>query len=111
MVIMNRNLYNKRVSDHTWEDVWVDCRSEHDSRKLDYCHLTVEQIENFGLVDVPGDLEEDDDILDPMFEKKKVSSTPLPLIQWSQKECTSIKACFQSFLPNTVIWLSLHGVP
>lgn len=96
---------------HWIEDVQADCRSEHDVRKFDYSWLTVEQIEDFGLADVPEDLEENSDILDPMYEKNKVSSTPLPLIQWSQKECTSIRAHVQSILTNTNVWLSLHGVP
>lgn len=29
----------------------------------------------------------------------------------TKKECTSIRARFQSILTNTNIWLSLHGVP
>lgn len=73
--------------------------------------MTVEQIENFGIVDVSDDLEEDGDILDPLYENNEVSSTPLPLIKWSQKECIFIRERFQSILKNTNIWLYLHGVP
>lgn len=108
---MRNKLKKPYVHVHWIEDVWADCRSDHDVRRLDYCLLTVEQIENFGLADVPDDLEEDSDILDPLYKNNRVYSTPLPLIQWSQKEQISIKVCFQSILTNTDIWLSLHGVP
>lgn len=42
--------------------------------------------------------------------KKKISSTPLPHIQWSQKESTSIRDKFQSILANTNVWISSKGI-
>lgn len=86
---------------HLIEDVWVDCRMKHDIRKLDYCRLTVDQIREFDLVDIPNDLEEDDNVLDLTYVDKNVSSTSLPLIKWSQKESTYIKDKFQIIFANT----------
>lgn len=77
---MRNKLKKNYVHVHRIEDVWVDCRSKHDVRKLDYYRLTVEQIENFCLTDDPDNLKEDGDVLDPTYEKNKVSSTPFPLI-------------------------------
>lgn len=38
-----RNKLKKEyVHVHQMEDVWVDCRSKDDVRKLDYCRLTIE---------------------------------------------------------------------
>lgn len=95
---------------HQIEDRWVDCRTEEDVQRLDYYHLTVEKIENLDLVEVLEDLEEDGDILDLAYERKIIVGLPLPLIQWSQKENTSIRAKFQRILDNTTVWLNLHGV-
>lgn len=71
-----RGIKNKIIKNYTHiheiEDVWVDCRTEEDVRKMDQCRLIVEQIENFDLADVPEDLEEDGDIIDPAYEKKKL---------------------------------------
>lgn len=95
---------------HQIEDVWIDCRIEEDIQSLDYFRLIVEKIENFNLANIPKNLEEDGDILDPMYKKNKVVRSPLPLIQWSQKENTSIRVRFQNILDNTNVWLTLHGV-
>lgn len=95
---------------HQIEDVWIDCRTEEDIKKLDYCHLIVEQIENLDLANIPKDLEDDGDILDPMYEKNKVVRSHLPLIQCSQKENISIRARFQKILANTNVWLSQKGI-
>lgn len=57
------------------------------------------------------DLKDDGNVLDLAYIDNKVSSTPLPLIQWSQKVCTSIKDRFQSILMNTNVWISSKGIP
>lgn len=95
---------------HRFEYVWVDCKTEHDIRKLDYCQLMVDQIWEFDLIDIPHDLEEDGNVLDLTYVENKVSSTPLALIEWSQKESTSIKDRFQSILANANVWLSSKGI-
>lgn len=95
---------------HWVEDVWIDCKIEGGIRRLDYCHLTVEKNKNLDLVNIPEDLEDDGNILGPMYEKNKVVDSPFPFIQWSQKENTSIKARFQNILANTNVWLTQQGI-
>lgn len=107
---MKNKFKNNYTNVHRIEDVWIYCRIEEDIQRMDYCCLTVEQIENFYLVEVLKDLEEDRDILDPTYEKDNIIGLPLPLIQWSKKENTSLRARFQGILNNTSVWLNLHGV-
>lgn len=79
---MKNKLKNAYIHVHRIEDVWIDCRSEHDIRKHDYFQIIVEQIREFNLTDVPNDFEDDGNILDSTYVDNKVSSAPLPLIQW-----------------------------
>lgn len=48
--------------------------------------------------------------MDLTYVDKKLSSTPFPLIQWSQKEFISIWDRFQSVPLNTNIWISSKGI-
>lgn len=89
---MRNNLAYVHV--HWIQDVWVDCRTKNDVRKLDYCYLTVNQIREFDLANISNDLEDDGNVPDLAYVDNKVSSTPLPLIKWSQKESTSIRDRF-----------------
>lgn len=93
---MRNKLKKAYVHVHRIEDIWTDQRTEQDIKKLDYCQLTLDQIQEFNLVDILDDLEEDGNVIDLTYVENKVSSTPLPLIQWSNKESTSIKDRFQS---------------
>lgn len=49
-------------------------------------------------------------ILDATYADKKIAKTLLPLIQWSQKEMTSIRVGFQNTLANTNVWLLHKGI-
>lgn len=61
---------------------------------------------NLNLIDVHDDLVDDGNILDPVYESKKIANTPLSFIQWSHKEAISIRAKFQRILANTNVWLT-----
>lgn len=98
---MKNKLKKSYTHVHQVEDVWIDCRIEEHIKRLDYCHLSVEKIENLNLVGILEDLKDDVDILDTTYEKNKVGGSPLPLIQWFQKENASIRTKFQSILANT----------
>lgn len=65
----------------------------------------MDQIREFDLTNILEDFEDDGNVLDLAYVDNKVSSTILPLIQWSQKECTSIRDRFQSILTNTNVWI------
>jgi hypothetical protein len=43
-----------------------------------------------GIDDIPNDLEDIGDILNAIYDDDEISRKPLPPIQWSQKENTSI---------------------
>lgn len=102
-----KNKLKKSYTHAHWvEDIWIDCRIEEDIRRLDYCCLILEQIENQNIIDIPQDLGDDRVFLDPAYENNKVVDSPLPLIQWSQKENTLIRTRFQSILANTNVWLT-----
>lgn len=62
------------------EDIWVDCITKEDIRKLDYYHHTKDQIINLNLANLPDDLVDDGNVLDPIYETTKISNTPLPFI-------------------------------
>lgn len=75
---MRNKIKNNYTHIHRIEYVWVDCCTKEDVQRMDYYHLTVEQIENVDLANVPKDLEENGDILDPKYEINKVVGLPLP---------------------------------
>lgn len=77
---MNNKLKRSYTHGHMIEYIWIECRSGKDIKKLDYCHLTKEHIIDINLADVPEDLHDDGDILEPVYEANKIDSTPLPLI-------------------------------
>lgn len=66
----------------------------------------MEQIWDLDLTNILDDLEEDGIIVDLVYVEKKVLGIPLPLIQYSQKEATSIRDIFLSILANTTVWIS-----
>lgn len=49
---------------YRYEDVWADCQDEEDVRKMDFSHLTLEQIENLDLAKILMTMEDTDDIVD-----------------------------------------------
>ena len=78
-------------------------RTKLDIMKMDYCRLTLQQIINLNMLEIPSNLmfEDNGNILDlenhcAGFDKQ----CPFP-IQWQQKEGNSIFDCFQSILVNT----------
>lgn len=77
---------------------------------MDYCRLTLEQIIDLNLMDIPQGMIDDGNVLDPEYLSRRVEEAPLPLIQWSHKECTSILERFQPVLANTNTWLKGNGV-
>lgn len=68
------------------------------------------KIRKFNLVDISDDLEDHGNILDITYVDNKVPSIAFPLIQWSQKEFTSIPDRCQSNLTNTNVWLTNKGI-
>lgn len=95
---------------HRIEDIWVDLRTEAKVLKMDYCRLTIEQIVDLNLVDIPQGMIDDGHILDPEYTSRRVEEASLPLIQWSHKECISILDRFQAILANTNTWLKSNAV-
>lgn len=77
---------------------------------MDCCMLTLEQVIDLNLVDIPKGMIDDGNVLDPEYVTWRVDEAPLPLIQWSHKEFTSILERFQPILANTHTWLKGNGV-
>ena len=78
-------------------------RTKLDVMKMDYCMLTLQQIIDLNMLEIPLDFQVEDDgnILDPEFHQAGFDKMcPFP-IQWQQKEGTSIMDKFQSILTNT----------
>lgn len=69
---MNNKLKMSYNHAHRIEDIWADCRIEEDIGKLDYCHLTKDQIINPNLEDVPDDLVDDGNVIDFVYESRKL---------------------------------------
>lgn len=95
---------------HRLEDIWVDLRSKEDVRKMDYSKLTLEQIVDLDLTKIPKGMVDDEKTLDPKYTEQRVVEAPLPSVQWSQKECTSIFDRFQPILANTNAWLKSNNI-
>ena len=88
---------------HHIENIWIDMRTELDIMKMDYCKLTLQQIIDLKMLQIPSDfqVEDDGDILDPEFHQAGFDKNcPFP-IQWQQKKGKSIMDRFQSILVNT----------
>ncbi|XP_059066170.1 uncharacterized protein LOC131857525 [Cryptomeria japonica] len=88
-----------------FEDVWADFEDAEDIRRMDFNHLTLEQIENLDLAKIPMTMEDTDDIVDLVYYEKKIVDSPLPLVQWSKKERKSITQRIYPILENTNAWL------
>lgn len=86
---------------HRLEDVWADCRDEEEVIKLDFS----QQIENLDLARIPDTMEDIDDVIHPRYYESNIVNTPLPAIQWLQKENKSISARFPPIMVNTNAWL------
>lgn len=70
---------------------------------MDYCKLTVQQIMDLGVADLPEDFIDLGDIMNAAYDENEISKRPFPAIQWSKKESVSIR---ESFLPY---WLTLQS--
>lgn len=96
-----RNVKKKVKKGHQqrycFEDIWVDCRDEEAICKMVFCRLTVQQIKDLGVADLPEDFIDPSDIM-----------RPLPTIQWSRKESVSIRERLAPILANTTEWLHKH---
>jgi len=86
------------------EDVWADLRTQEEIKKLDYYRLTLSQIEDLKLVDIPEGMADDENIVSPRYVRENVSGSPLPVVLWSKKELTSIRKRFEPILANTNVW-------
>lgn len=95
---------------HRLEDIWVDLHIEEDIRKMDYNSLTLEQIVDLDLTKILEGMVDDKKILDLEYIEQRVVEAPLPVVQWSQKECTSIFDIFQLILANINTWLKSNNI-
>ena len=80
--------------------------------KMEYYRLTLQQIIDLNMLEIPSDfqVEDDSDILDPEFRQASFDKKCRFPIQWQQKEDTSIMHRFQSVLVNTNKWLKNKGL-
>lgn len=62
---------------HRIEDVWIDLHIEEDIRRMNFSRLTLEQILNFDLTDILEEIEDDEEIVDSIYEQQKIAETPL----------------------------------
>lgn len=92
------------------EDIWIDLRTEADIQRMDYQRLSIKQIIDFNLADIPPGVEDDDNILDRDYTRNHVEDLPILSPSWSGKESVSILDRFQSILANTNIWLKRRGL-
>lgn len=74
-------------------------------RRMDFSHLTLEKIENLDFAKILMTMEDTDDIVDPTYFEWKIVDSPLPSIQWSEKENKSITQRISPILANTNAWL------
>lgn len=95
---------------HRLEDVWADCKSDEDVRRMDYSHLTLDEIENLDFARIPNTMEDTSDIVDLVYYEQKIVDTPLPPIQWSKKESKSISKRFAPIIAITNQWLLKKGI-
>ena len=52
---------------HRIEDIWIDLHTELDIMRMDYCRLTLHHIIDLNMLEIPSNLQIEDDgnILDP----------------------------------------------
>lgn len=107
-----RNVRKKLQKGHKhryrFEDIWADCRDEEAIRKIDYCRLTVQQIIDLGVVDLPEDFTDPGDIMNAAYDEQEIAKKPLLAIQWSKKESVSIRERLAPILSNIAEWLHKH---
>ena len=79
---------------------------------MDYYILTLQQIIDLNMLEIPLDfqIEDDANILDPEYHQAGFDKRRPFLIQWQQKEGTSILDRFQTILANTNKWLKIKGL-
>lgn len=92
------------------EDIWIDLRIEADIRKMDYCLLSIKQIIDFNLADIPPGVKNDGNILDCDYTRNHVEDSLVLSRSWLGKESVSVWNRFQSILANTNIWLKRRGL-
>lgn len=87
------------------EDFWKDCKDEFEVRLRDYSRLRIQQIIDWNLeVNVEGVTDNDEDILDPEFDR--IKSKPLDEISWFEYERYDIDVKVITMIQRTVHWLS-----
>lgn len=101
---MNRKLKKDHHHVYCFEDIWVECRDEDDIQRMEFCRLTMEQIKDLGLANIPEDFEDLGDIINSAYEEEEIANKPLPLVQWSKKEIISIREILAPILHNTSEW-------
>lgn len=79
---------------HRVEDIWVYLHIDEDITRLYHNRLILQEIMDLDLADILDDMEDDEDILEPIYISQNIVDTPLPPIQWSQKECVPIRERF-----------------
>lgn len=52
---------------HQIEDVWIDLHTKEDVRIMEYRKITLVKIVDLNLVDIPKGMEEDDEVVDPIY--------------------------------------------
>ena len=69
---------------HCIEDIWIDLLTQLDIMRMDYCRLTLQQIIDVNMLEIPSNLliEDDVNILDPEYHRVGFDKQcPFP-IQW-----------------------------
>ena len=56
------------------EDIWIDLHTEMDIMKIDYCRITLQQIIDLNIVEIPPSfqIKDDGNILDPEYHQAGV---------------------------------------
>lgn len=109
---MNSQMKRAYTHVHRIKDIWIDMRTKLDIMKMDYCRLTLQQIIDLNMLEIPSyfQVEDDGNILDPEFHQAGFDKNCLFPIQWQQREGTSIMDKFQPILVNTKKWLKSKGL-
>lgn len=91
------------------EDFWANLQDNFEVREKGYYNLSVSQIKKFKIeTNIPKDLWNDGELLDPIFKEKEIDQIPLTPIRWSNQEDLDIETVTSKVLQRTRQCLSLR---
>lgn len=89
------------------EDFWANCRDEFEVRRRSYSRLTLHQMKDYLAKDIEGLLDDDGDVLLPMYTRNQIEDQPLPQVNWANKESLSVEERTRQVLKHSKVFLVL----